>query len=283
MNRQERNQSRNRKVAKAQRKTTVRCDSKGITISSERCIMNATVDRTDEKQMLLPQEQSVPTDKALVRLKLGMALLVGLITVAAGCLTGIDSLRQPHSWVCLPQRHTVWVHMQRFTEYLNEYKEQNGVYPLTMEEMINQWKKHEGKSLEERGINYRIQDAWKNPMIYSSNGKTWEILSYGADGKPGGVGLDTDIHCTDTSKPKFDKDLRPTFEQILRSKEFKGTAVLSVFLGIVSLIYTLSQLFSSKNPVKALHTVILFTIVNVIVTVFFVVAIVTFVSVASGH
>jgi len=36
-------------------------------------------------------------------------------------------------------------------------------------------------------------DPWGNPLQYNSTGKTYELICYGADGKPGGTGADADI------------------------------------------------------------------------------------------
>lgn len=36
-------------------------------------------------------------------------------------------------------------------------------------------------------------DPWGNPYIYESSGSSFEIISYGADGLPGGVDEDADI------------------------------------------------------------------------------------------
>ena len=36
-------------------------------------------------------------------------------------------------------------------------------------------------------------DPWGNPLQYNSMGKSYELICYGADGKPGGTGADADI------------------------------------------------------------------------------------------
>ena len=45
-------------------------------------------------------------------------------------------------------------------------------------------------------------DRWGNEYQYTSDGKSFTILSYGADGKPGGTGFATDISKTVTTKEK---------------------------------------------------------------------------------
>lgn len=163
----------------------------------------------------------LPADKASVRLKLVMALLVGLVTATVACLVSLYSLRGPESLVCLPQRLTVWPQMWELAGYLDEYKKEHGTYPLTLEEMTSQWKGHDNEPLKEMWVNYRIRDGWKNPLIYFSDGETWELLSYGADGKPGGVGLDADIRCTSTEVDKltrFNSDLYKNAKPTIKDK-----------------------------------------------------------------
>ena len=47
------------------------------------------------------------------------------------------------------------------------------------------------------------QDPWRHPYYYVSpaqNGKDYEIISYGADGEPGGTGKDADISSSDITE-----------------------------------------------------------------------------------
>ncbi len=44
-------------------------------------------------------------------------------------------------------------------------------------------------------------DAWGNPVVIERAGDTWSVVSFGADGEPGGEGLDADIHSDDHVSP----------------------------------------------------------------------------------
>lgn len=47
------------------------------------------------------------------------------------------------------------------------------------------------------------KDPWGHPYYYTSpaqDGKDYEVISYGADGEPGGTGKDADISSSDISK-----------------------------------------------------------------------------------
>lgn len=82
---------------------------------------------------------------------------------------------------------------------LKLYKLDTGAYPsmeqgleVLLERPANAERWREGGYLEKQTI---PKDPWGNDYVYVSPGKEmdFEILSYGADGKPGGEGLDSDI------------------------------------------------------------------------------------------
>jgi general secretion pathway protein G len=92
---------------------------------------------------------------------------------------------------------------------LKLYKIDSGTYPTTeqgLEALIKKpetspvpkkWR--EGGYLEGSVPN----DPWGNPFYYTSpgsDGRDFEIISYGNDGQPGGTGRDADISSTDLSK-----------------------------------------------------------------------------------
>lgn len=89
---------------------------------------------------------------------------------------------------------------------LKLFKMDNGFYPSTeqglealiIEPTIGQIPKNyrKGGYLEQRKL---PMDPWGNPYIYISPGANgeYEIISYGADGKPGGEGYDADITNSD--------------------------------------------------------------------------------------
>ena len=92
---------------------------------------------------------------------------------------------------------------------LKLYKIDSGTYPTTeqgLEALVKKpetspvpkkWR--EGGYLEGSVPN----DPWGNPFYYTSpgsDGRDYEIISYGNDGQPGGTGRDADISSTDLSK-----------------------------------------------------------------------------------
>ncbi len=86
---------------------------------------------------------------------------------------------------------------------LKMFKLDNGFYPTTEQGLkaliqkpdIEPIPKHyrEGGYLEAKGV---PKDPWGNPYIYRSpgeEGRPYEIISLGADGKEGGTGVNADI------------------------------------------------------------------------------------------
>jgi general secretion pathway protein G len=94
------------------------------------------------------------------------------------------------------------VQIRNFDTALKLFKMDNGFYPSTEQGLEALVKKptigripenyREGGYLEKKKI---APDPWDNPYIYISPGiqGEYDIISYGADGLPGGEGYDTDI------------------------------------------------------------------------------------------
>lgn len=94
------------------------------------------------------------------------------------------------------------IQTKNFETALKLFKMDNGFYPSTeqglealiKEPEIGQIPKHfrKGGYLEKKGI---PPDPWDNAYAYISPGtdNDYEIISYGADGEPGGEGYDADI------------------------------------------------------------------------------------------
>ena len=87
---------------------------------------------------------------------------------------------------------TTRVQMANIGEALKLYRLQHGSYPTSSEglrALVNPGK--DGK----RYMDAVPKDAWGHAFVYLSPGVhgDFDIMSYGADGKPGGTGYDADI------------------------------------------------------------------------------------------
>jgi general secretion pathway protein G len=92
---------------------------------------------------------------------------------------------------------------------LKLYKIDSGTYPTTEQGLEALVKKPETSPLPKKWREGGYlegsvpNDPWGNPFYYTSpgsDGRDYEILSYGNDGQPGGTGRDADISSTDLSK-----------------------------------------------------------------------------------
>lgn len=87
---------------------------------------------------------------------------------------------------------TTRVQMANIGEALKLYRLQNGQYPTSadgLKTLVTPDK--DGK----RYMDAVPKDAWGNAFVYLAPGVhgDFDIMSYGADGKPGGTGYDADI------------------------------------------------------------------------------------------
>ncbi len=95
------------------------------------------------------------------------------------------------SWIRDPQWKTVR-DMKQLARRLSEYREKNGTFPDRLEKLFA------GLDYSKEEIEHESADGWGRPLNYETDGKTWRLSSYGSDGQPGGIGVETDIHSDDT-------------------------------------------------------------------------------------
>jgi general secretion pathway protein G len=126
-------------------------------------------------------------------------LVVVLIITILGTVVGVNLADKPHQ-----ARHAAAVAMlQNFRQALKLYQMDNGTYPTQrqgLEALVAPSSQEpQPRRFPADGYLDRRElplDPWGNPYVYlipGSGGETYEIISYGADGQPGGTGKDADI------------------------------------------------------------------------------------------
>ncbi|MEM7827904.1 MAG: type II secretion system major pseudopilin GspG [Candidatus Aenigmatarchaeota archaeon] len=92
------------------------------------------------------------------------------------------------------------IQIRNFQQALDLFKLDNGFYPTTEQGLEALVKKPTispipPKYREEGYIDKIPKDPWGNPYVYICPGKhgEYDIISYGADGEPGGEGKNADI------------------------------------------------------------------------------------------
>ncbi len=78
--------------------------------------------------------------------------------------------------------------IQSLRDALAKYKEETGSLPATLADLDIE--EHIAR-VDDLG---RPLDAWRRPLFYQVDGDNYDLYSLGRDGKPGGYGLDADIH-----------------------------------------------------------------------------------------
>jgi len=73
-------------------------------------------------------------------------------------------------------------------------------------------------------------DGWGRPFAYSVDGGSYTIVSYGRDGKPGGVG--PDYYLSNVEYPSIHAN--PTFAQFLLNPLARGVLVTCLVCGVVA-------------------------------------------------
>lgn len=126
-------------------------------------------------------------------------LVVILIITILGAVVGVKLAGKPHE-----ARHAAAVaQLNNFSLALKMYQMDNGTYP-TQRQGLEALVQPSGVDpqprrfppdgyLERRAL---PPDPWGNAYVYlipGTGGETYEVLSYGRDGRPGGDGEDADI------------------------------------------------------------------------------------------
>lgn len=126
-------------------------------------------------------------------------LVVILIITILGTVVGVNLADKPHE-----ARHAAAVaQLQNFRQALKFYQMDNGAYPTQRQGLqalvVPSSLDPQPKRFPADGYMERRElplDPWGNPYVYlipGSGGETYEVISYGADGQPGGTGKDADI------------------------------------------------------------------------------------------
>jgi hypothetical protein len=132
---------------------------------------------------------------------------------------------------------------------LSGFADKHGHYPDSLEEL-------------EELKDCHLVDAWGRPYQYKKTGKSFQLLSLGRDGKPGGIGLDADIDLSSDAPVTIE----PTFSQFLfdatGSRTLFGVALMaSLFAGVACFLASGPQQGQAAGRGQLLWSVVLMTIV----------------------
>jgi len=129
---------------------------------------------------------------SLIEILIALTLLIGAGTFVVGRF--IDSLNEG-------QIKSAKIQMSNLDSRLKDFRRKCGFYPASeqgLDALIT--KPTGGKECKDYPPNGFIdgdavpKDPWDNDFIYESDGKTFNIISYGPDREAGGEGNDADIY-----------------------------------------------------------------------------------------
>jgi general secretion pathway protein G len=141
---------------------------------------------------------------SLLEILIALTLLVGAGVFVAGKI--LDNLHEG-------QVNSTKIQMSSLDGRLKEFKRKCGFYPSTeqgLEALVS--KPTGGRECKDYPPNGFIEDntlpkdPWDHDFIYESDGKTFNIYSYGPDGEAGGEGNDIDIFLRPGQKAAPAKD-----------------------------------------------------------------------------
>ncbi|MGA0601546.1 type II secretion system major pseudopilin GspG [Caulobacter sp. KR2-114] len=120
-----------------------------------------------------------------------MLVVIGIISLIAAVLTPavLGQMSRARAKAAQLQLETLATEVENFHSDVGRYPtQQEGLQALVQDPGAQGWVGPYAKTRS-------LKDTWGNPVLYvlGSNGRTFQVESLGADGKPGGTGADHDL------------------------------------------------------------------------------------------
>jgi hypothetical protein len=141
------------------------------------------------------------------------------IILALICALVVFVLTYAAAWTCMRNEMASDANMrtnidfQRLRDWLATYHLTHSKYPDSFEDLISSVDDFKDRRHEPitRDSFREFFDIWGSRIQYKRLNETYELRSFGRDGKPGGVGFDADLFADPSHLPV----LRPSFSQFL--------------------------------------------------------------------
>jgi hypothetical protein len=167
--------------------------------------------------------------------RIGIAFLVGATLAATAILAAWREFAQSN---LINRQVFVRGDLERMRNVLETYLNDNGTLPPKLPEPS-----------EAKWVVFRTDgndsavDGWGHPLIYEHDGNSFNVITLGRDGKPGGAGLDCDLSTTAPQPPgSF-----PTLEQFVCEMS-TGEIIASCGLGgVFAFVLTLVSLRAPRQ------------------------------------
>ena len=162
-----------------------------------------------------------PSTGARIR-RILLSLAFALLMTATAYLCAWFNLRATGSF-SYPY-HYAQMDFKHLSAEIEDFSQENGRLPESLSEIPNV---SEVVFQRESKGNQPL-DRWGNPYVYQVAGNEYELLSHGRDGKPGGVGLDADLHPGETNT------WSATFQQFTFEMPTGGIKLSCVLAGLAA-------------------------------------------------
>ena len=113
---------------------------------------------------------------------------------------------------CRWEQYITRLRLKSIADSITAYRQKFGVSPQAFGDLVKFPRPYSPGDME------HPIDGWGHPMVLSTNTTNLVVISYGRDGKPGGIGLDYDL----TTENPDPKEARPTFQQFLHDMPTGG-------------------------------------------------------------
>lgn len=162
-------------------------------------------DPEDKKDPLSQETLTRFIVRALKRIEADLAAKTDEEVLAWGVAKREEIIKAEQEAEAARKKEQTRATMKKLEAALVAYKAENGKFPASIRDLRpKHWPETEP-----------LQDAWANEFGYKapgSGGADYDLVSYGTDGKPGGVGIDEDLWNHD----KWYTDYRLETEKLLR-------------------------------------------------------------------
>jgi hypothetical protein len=152
-------------------------------------------------------------------LRLAVSCLVGLFITGVGFSTVGSAANHIGLKQSMTQRR-----LSRLDKEVIEYRKRTSALPQSLSQID-----------PELGD---VRDGWRNPFVYSVQGQSHRLVSYGEDGKPGGIGLSCDLSNTNPEPP----EARLPFLFLLWHPLSRGIVITAIISGMVTAALTFSTI-----------------------------------------
>ena len=216
--------------------------------------------------------QSRPTNGKHLPLRLLIAACISIVISGISLYVAWQQANHPHVW------HEQWItrwELRRMSNAIVAYQNKFHVSPTNFEQFRTM-------TNEIPEIGYlggpEFMDGWRQPFVFQSKGTNCLIISYGGDGKPGGVGVDCDL----TSDNPCPKESAPTFSQFWNNKVCGGMIAGSFFGGGLA---ALLSLVTVRVPSLKRREIIIFSIslCATVLGALYITSIITVLHIPTGH